>query len=349
MAVLNARRLGLELPIWRPITIALVAYSLDIMFAFLGIGSYLMSVALFTGAAWLIWHFDLKPQVQAYGSRATASPDNWHWFLPLVAGGPLSLLVFLAFIVAPMVPAIPGYVYINNEGVEKLDREDWEGAIESFNRAIQLNPEFAVAHFNRGYVLWEMGDFAAAQDAFDKSLSLKPNHVDALFYRGMTQNELAEFDAAIRDFTAVIQQMPDSAIAFNGRGVAYYRTMEYNRALSDFNEALRLSPDTQMASDNKLAAEKALSEISSSTSSSPKEFSSVPLVNSQGFKDWKHTSQFRSSENRSRIPTAAYFFGARGLYHLLVTGGLGKKLFVALIAIWAGCLAFSKKLFGKQI
>jgi hypothetical protein len=143
MAALNARRLGIDLPIWRPMIVALVGFTLDILLALLGMSSYLVSVALFVGAAWLIWHFDLKLQVEAHRQRASASQDHWHWFFPLLAGGPLGTLVFLAFIVAPMLPPTPEYVQANNLGVEQLQRGEYEQAIKSFDRVIQLNPDLA--------------------------------------------------------------------------------------------------------------------------------------------------------------------------------------------------------------
>ncbi len=49
---------------------------------------------------------------------------------------------------------------------------DYEGAIEDFNKAIELDPEDNYSFYLRAYCYFELGDFESAIDDLNKSIEL---------------------------------------------------------------------------------------------------------------------------------------------------------------------------------
>ena len=61
-----------------------------------------------------------------------------------------------------------------------------EGAIDSCNKAIKINPNFAEAHNHLGFALRGKGDVHAAIKCYKEALQIKPNFVEALNNMGTT-------------------------------------------------------------------------------------------------------------------------------------------------------------------
>lgn len=139
------------------------------------------------------------------------------------------------------------------------------------------------------------------------------------------------------DFTQSIHLDPKNPFAYNTRGVVYFDKNEYAHAIADFSEALRLAPDFQQARENKHAAEQAKSQGATTRPI-------VPDKREDTHWAWKPARDFTVKGNRPMIPPAAYVAGGRGIYHVVVHGGLGKKLFIVLVAVWAGLVAFWNRL-----
>ncbi len=52
---------------------------------------------------------------------------------------------------------------------------DKRRAIESYNKAIELNPSHYMAHVDRGYLYYSLGEYRSAFEDLDTALALKPN------------------------------------------------------------------------------------------------------------------------------------------------------------------------------
>ncbi len=55
-------------------------------------------------------------------------------------------------------------------GNEQLDEKDYEGAIASYDKALKIKPDYDVAWYNRGVVLYTLGKLEEAIASFDKAL-----------------------------------------------------------------------------------------------------------------------------------------------------------------------------------
>ena len=54
-----------------------------------------------------------------------------------------------------------------------------QAALESFNQALKLNPNYAEALNNRAVVLVSLKKFEEALESYDQAIALRPNYMDA--------------------------------------------------------------------------------------------------------------------------------------------------------------------------
>ena len=127
-----------------------------------------------------------------------------------------------------------------NEEVRSL--QGMEEAVETFERAIELDPTYARAYVGRARAHWFLDEYNLAKGDFDKAIELDPNDPTAYHWRGAYYRiELDEFNKAILDFDKSIQLEPDNPEFWYERGRTYHSLEQSARALLDFDEAIDLS------------------------------------------------------------------------------------------------------------
>jgi tetratricopeptide (TPR) repeat protein len=149
---------------------------------------------------------------------------------------------------------------LTDRGVAHARRQSPREAIEDFNQAIQLYPEYAAIYNNRGNVLLGIGAVREAIKDFDRALVLAPGYTAALSNRGGAYVRLGQIDQAIADYTKAIQLVPGSAAALTGRGRAHLAAYRPHAASRDFTRAVtvddRFSAGYRSRAEVKLLLEK---------------------------------------------------------------------------------------------
>jgi tetratricopeptide (TPR) repeat protein len=129
-------------------------------------------------------------------------------------------------------------IILNDRGVAYARRQQPKEAIEDFNRAIQLYPEYAAVYNNRGNVLLGLGAVREAQRDFDRAILLAPGYAAAYSNRAGARMRLGEIEPALADYTRAIALIPSNAAALNGRGRAYLAAQRPHGAIRDFTRAV---------------------------------------------------------------------------------------------------------------
>ena len=75
-----------------------------------------------------------------------------------------------------------------------------KGAIKDYDKALELNPDYANAYYNRGVAKGKLGDYKGAIEDFDKAIALNPNYADAYYNRGLARRDLGDHKGAEEDF-----------------------------------------------------------------------------------------------------------------------------------------------------
>src|SRR4030095_3832082 len=108
------------------------------------------------------------------------------------------------------------------KGLAYYENKDFTGALNEYNKAVEISPDFAEAYYHRGRAYTELNDFSSAINEYTKTINLNPNHEKAYINRGFIYNETKEYSKAISDFQKGVEINPNSINGYYNMGVAYY-------------------------------------------------------------------------------------------------------------------------------
>jgi cytochrome c-type biogenesis protein CcmH len=96
-----------------------------------------------------------------------------------------------------------------NEGKQAFEKQEFPKAIEAFKKVLSTDPNNAEAHSYMGFILVQAGHGDGALMAFDKALSQAPNFPMALWGKGMVLYQDKKDYAGARDiFERLLKLMP---------------------------------------------------------------------------------------------------------------------------------------------
>lgn len=131
----------------------------------------------------------------------------------------------------------------NNRGVAYRLKANYGQAIDDFNEALRLEPDYASAFNNRGVAYRNMGDVDHAIADYDQAIRLKPDYLAAYYNRGLALAEKREYGKAIADFTIILRDDPKNPIVLYRRGTVYLNNGDIEAGNADLAEAKAIKPD----------------------------------------------------------------------------------------------------------
>jgi tetratricopeptide (TPR) repeat protein len=90
-------------------------------------------------------------------------------------------------------------VVYNNRGFARMQIGDRNGALQDYNKAISLYPEYDAAYTNRGLLNNSLGQKEEAYVDFNRALELNPRSGATYFNRGLIRSQLSDMDGALSD------------------------------------------------------------------------------------------------------------------------------------------------------
>lgn len=97
--------------------------------------------------------------------------------------------------------------------------EDHHGAMKDYNTCLEKNNKFADAFFVRGNVKMKLQDYYGAIDDYGSAIALNENYIEAYYNRGKAKQFLQAYEDAINDCTKIIQINPRNMDAYYMRGI----------------------------------------------------------------------------------------------------------------------------------
>ena len=82
-----------------------------------------------------------------------------------------------------------------------------------------------------------------ALESFNRAISIDPTHTDGYLGRANTLNTLGRYQEALKDYDRVIEMDPTLASAYVNRAIAYSHLKEYEKAIADYEKGLELDPE----------------------------------------------------------------------------------------------------------
>lgn len=136
----------------------------------------------------------------------------------------------------------PGFYSYLLRGVASTYLDDNKSALADFNKAIELQPDYADTYKMRGSTRFLFADYQGAISDFTKAIELQPKIAENYAQRGRFYAISGDYPTGIKDFTKAIELQSDNGDYYAGRGDFYNAIGDYQKALQDYNQAIKFSP-----------------------------------------------------------------------------------------------------------
>lgn len=144
-------------------------------------------------------------------------------------------------------------------GIEALKKEDYEGGIYYFTKAVEIDSLFAFAWDNLGVCNRKLGKLDEALAAYNKSLSIDPKGRLPLENIPIVYEYKNDYDKALQAYMNILDVYPDNPEAWYGSGRMYILKENYEKGLENLCKAYNLYVKT--SSPYRVDAEKNISYI----------------------------------------------------------------------------------------
>ena len=166
-----------------------------------------------------------------------------------------------------------------SQGVAQLSRDDYARALSFFERAADLDPNYAEAWYQAGFTYgaigrhqdalkaskqaaklrpewpesfvnigassFALGQFKEAADAYKQAIRLDTDNPETQYAYGLTLNKLNKSDEEILAYKRTIAMKPDHANALDKLGQAYFKKKRWNDAANAFAQLQIYKPDSR--------------------------------------------------------------------------------------------------------
>jgi len=138
-----------------------------------------------------------------------------------------------------------------DEGLKYLSEGEYDKAMESFSKAIEIYSKFSAAYSGRGIAYMEKGDYSKAMSDFDKAIKIDPEV--AVFYqnRGKLYTVMEDYQKAIGDYTKAINIDPANIESYNSRGDSFRKTGKYQDSIEDYTKVISMDGSYVQAYNNR--------------------------------------------------------------------------------------------------
>ena len=96
---------------------------------------------------------------------------------------------------------------------------------------INSESEERLAYESRGLVYMDMKNFVKAIEDFDRAIELEPDYAETYYFRGLSKIERQMYHRAIEDFHKAQNLNSKNPGIFNGLGLAYKELKDFKKAL----------------------------------------------------------------------------------------------------------------------
>jgi tetratricopeptide (TPR) repeat protein len=127
----------------------------------------------------------------------------------------------------------------------KLDQ-----AIEQYDVALALKPDFPEAHFSLGNALDQKGKLDQAIAEYQKALWFRPIAETTHVLLGAALAKQGKYDEAVAHYQAALKLDPDSAVAQNNLARVLHTQGKLNEAIEHYTAAIKLDPKLAPAHNN---------------------------------------------------------------------------------------------------
>ncbi|HIK17911.1 MAG TPA: tetratricopeptide repeat protein [Leptolyngbyaceae cyanobacterium M33_DOE_097] len=151
-----------------------------------------------------------------------------------------------------------------NKGRILRSMKKYEAAIAAYDEALKGDvnrndkPTLTDIWVNRSAALWQLSQYPEALDSANRAVEINPKSAIAWYNRGVALLALNQPEEAIKSYNRAVKLNPEDAYAWTGQGMALEKAKKYEAAIAAFDKALALKPDLAIAQQSREAALKRL-------------------------------------------------------------------------------------------
>ncbi len=142
-----------------------------------------------------------------------------------------------------LLAAHPGRPKLWNERGLALHQESRHAdAAESYRKAAEADPTYAIAHNNLGVAMYHVGDRDAAVDAFRSALDANPGFVKARLNMALLLTKSRRYQLALEAYRKVLATEGENPAAWNGIGLVLAELRKFEDARNAYARAIQARP-----------------------------------------------------------------------------------------------------------
>ncbi len=134
-----------------------------------------------------------------------------------------------------------------NLGLKQASAGDFQGAIDSWNKALKLNPNLAEIWHNLGSALGRLEQYPEAIESFNHALEIDPQSYQAWNDSAHAFYQMQQWEQAIDSWNKAIALDPGNYQFWYHRACALEQLQRFDEAIASYEKTLEISPDFQPA------------------------------------------------------------------------------------------------------
>jgi hypothetical protein len=146
--------------------------------------------------------------------------------------------------------AIVAVIILASGTVSSVRLKDFENPVLLWRGTLAHQADSPLAHHNLAVALWEAGQPAEAIEHYESAVQLKPDFLEARCNLGLALFNLGRPADAIEHFQAAVRLRPNAFRIRNNLGVALFAVGRTPEAIVEFERTLKLRPDFVEAQEN---------------------------------------------------------------------------------------------------
>jgi tetratricopeptide (TPR) repeat protein len=139
---------------------------------------------------------------------------------------------------------------INLKGNECYAKGDYSTALDYYDQAINISPNYAKAWNNKGLALHKLRKYQEAIEYFDRALEIDPEFARAWNNKGNVLHSLEKYQEAIKYYDRAVKIDPKYVKAWSDKGIALHNLGKYQEAIKYYDRAVKIDPKYASAWNN---------------------------------------------------------------------------------------------------
>ena len=179
----------------------------------------------------------------------------WRAYVTRKTGGKMAKFICILLCILALISCDSNINYVN-QGVAFAEDGNYDKAIESYQKALDVNPDNAEVYSKMGYALeekynngkvignYDKETYRKAIECYQKAIEINPNY--AYVYKKLGNIYIKQFngyDKALECYQKLLELNPKDAYAYSQMGYIYSSMKYFTKATRYYQKAIEIDPD----------------------------------------------------------------------------------------------------------